>query len=380
MLRLHLTMDAQPRETSQLTCLAVHAQIPRLVAGIGDGQIAVYHVYRAHGQRTPQMHQTQGFDASRKCGDVATAAYVPTGPLEQEGLLNAEVVLAGFESGRVAIFRLLLPEALGGGRPGGKVRRDEDLAAALAEAAEGGGAHRASRPVLTSNEPLLLEHYHCKSPVQSVRWHPILGILSVSTDGCVLMAATTGSIACSISAAAGRDSMVTAADFSAEHEQLAVASQRRIHLWQCFSQAKMGVLTPSSQGLKKSTTLALLVRYLPSQRFLLSAHELQGEVRVWDVLRLELVHSAVTPDCPRATCAAWDPASMMLRVFCPAGVAERRLLVHKLNRLEVVEEERRTEQDTIAVQGPLAKSPRPMSPQRRRASCIKRRSVEEGCQ
>lgn len=95
----------------RLTCAASHPELPRLAAGIGDGQIAVYHLYRAHGQRRPQLHQTQGFDASRGCADVATALHVPRGPLEPEGALRQEVVIAGFESGRVAVFRVVTMEA-----------------------------------------------------------------------------------------------------------------------------------------------------------------------------------------------------------------------------------------------------------------------------
>mmetsp|Transcript_31082 Transcript_31082/g.86807 ORF Transcript_31082/g.86807 Transcript_31082/m.86807 type:complete len:268 (-) Transcript_31082:92-895(-) len=183
-------------------------------------------------------------------------------------------------------------------------------------------ASEESKPILNAAEPLLLDHYHCDSRVQSVLWHPILGILSIGRDGSAMFVDTAGNLTCRIACVAGRDVFVSDGDLSLELEQLAAAGQRGIHLWQCFSQAKMGVLEPSRYSVKRSTTMVLAVRYLPGQHLLMSAHELQGEVRVWDALRLELLCSSCVPQCPRATSVTWDPMGMVLLVFGPMGVAE----------------------------------------------------------
>jgi len=50
------------------------------------------------------------------------------------------------------------------------------------------------------------------------------------------------------------------------------------------------------------------------------------KVRLWDALRLELVHSLTIPECPRAMSAAWDPNNMQLFVYGPMGAAHLQIL------------------------------------------------------
>ena len=61
-----------------------------LAAGIGDGQLAVYYLFRSHGSKRKQLHQIQGFDASRRMGDVATAVFLPSRRLLDDGSLAVE--------------------------------------------------------------------------------------------------------------------------------------------------------------------------------------------------------------------------------------------------------------------------------------------------
>lgn len=111
------------RTRVEIATLVVDALRPRVAAGIGDGQLAVYYFFRSHGSKRKQLHQIQGFDASRRVGDVATALYLPSRRLLDDGALAVETVLAGFESGRVAIFKTFFP---GRFRHGVK-RQDNDL-------------------------------------------------------------------------------------------------------------------------------------------------------------------------------------------------------------------------------------------------------------
>ena len=74
--------------------------------GIGDGQLAVYYLFRSHGSKRKQLHQIQGFDASRGVGDVATAVCLPSRQLSEEGSLAVETaprsgvgVCVGWEGG-----------------------------------------------------------------------------------------------------------------------------------------------------------------------------------------------------------------------------------------------------------------------------------------
>lgn len=176
-------------------------------------------------------------------------------------------------------------------------------------------------PMLSISEPLLLEQQGSHSrPVANVFWHRILGLLSISIDGSVLVADTSGIISYSVPAIAGRSATITAADLSLELEQLAVASQRGVHLWQCLSQTKEGVLDPSDQG---TSSPALLVRYLPTQRFLISVHEVGGAVFIWDARRLEMFWQLnLGKECPRATCVGWDPQAHLVMIFGHMGVVE----------------------------------------------------------
>ena len=75
-----------------LSCciMMVRAVCLLLVAGIGDGQLAVYYLFRSHGSKRKQLHQIQGFDASRRVGDVATAVSLPSRRLLDDGSLAVE--------------------------------------------------------------------------------------------------------------------------------------------------------------------------------------------------------------------------------------------------------------------------------------------------
>lgn len=141
----------------------------------------------------------------------------------------------------------------------------------------------------------------------SVFWRPSLGLLSVSADGTVLVADTTGAATWTIQDAAGPRAMVASADLSFEHEQLAVAGNRVVSLWQCISQTQVGVLD-TAEMLRSPV---LLVRYLPSQLHLVTVHEGDGAVFIWDAARLQLHRAVWVPPAwpmpPRASCAAWVP-------------------------------------------------------------------------
>jgi hypothetical protein len=99
------------RETTNVTCAEVHPHESRIAMGLGDGQIALYHYYREFGARHSKLHQTQGWDASRNEGDIVTALHLPASRLaeSQTDPLHREVVIAGFESGRVAVFCIFTP-------------------------------------------------------------------------------------------------------------------------------------------------------------------------------------------------------------------------------------------------------------------------------
>lgn len=313
----------QPRQKVILTTVATHAKLPRVVAGSGDGQIMVYHLYRAHGQRRLQLHQSQGFDASRKKGDVATALHVPSQPLESEGALAVDTFIAGFESGRVAVYQVMLPDALAG------IFRDGDEA--VGGELEGRSKMKESEPLLTASEPLLVEHYHCKVPIVSVFWHPVLGIISVGAEGTVLIAATNGALMVSIPCAAGRAAAVSMAALSPQMEQLAVATQRSVHLWQCLSQAKAGVLDAVKEGvLREGPSPVLLLRFLPSGRYLFCVHELRGTVAIWDTKRLQLVKCVQTLQSARASAAGYDSFSHTLYICGTLGVTEAFLREERL--------------------------------------------------
>jgi len=442
------------RQSLALTCVGTHPELPRLVAGIGDGQLAIYELYRAHGERRPQLHQTQGFDASRRRGDVATALHVPRHPLCQEGCLSQDGVIVGFESGRVAVFRILPLEA---------DRRSMDLLArarqhpsSYSDGSEGAYSAedkdafltKTSRmnwgrlePKLLPSEPLLLECVPSLSTVVSVSWQQTLGIVAVSAQGTVHATDVTGAQTWCIAYAAGRSASISCADLSPGLEQLALAGQRGvIHLWHCLTQTQgsrpgsaarraarteqriagnsyargkqlyedallrrqrlterkkekrrqqqkptedlsaclhdvrtqkeriamlrqraerareqklelkereeklaeaksrhapsdvrsssgpivghAGILDPS----EKLSSPVLLVRYLPSNKRLVSVHQKCGTVLIWDVAHLELKQVLRTPGCRKATCAGWDARQGMLLVFGPHGVSERRIV------------------------------------------------------
>jgi len=170
-------------------------------------------------------------------------------------------------------------------------------------------ALKCGKPQLSTKEPLLVQHTNCKGPVASVLWHPILGIVAVCSNGNVVITDSSGAVTTSIPDAAGHNASIASVDLARDLDQLAVAGQRMIHLWQCMSHSRAGVLDPTAAH--KPFSPVLLVRYLPSQRFLLSAHERDGTVLIWDVLRLEIHRSLQAVECPRATCAVWDENSSM---------------------------------------------------------------------
>eukprot|EP00931_Biecheleriopsis_adriatica_P073050 TRINITY_DN47410_c0_g1_i1.p1 TRINITY_DN47410_c0_g1~~TRINITY_DN47410_c0_g1_i1.p1 ORF type:complete len:970 (-),score=185.91 TRINITY_DN47410_c0_g1_i1:30-2939(-) len=322
------------RHRVDITASAVDLERPRVAVGVGDGQIALYFLFRAQGQRKKQLHQIQGFDASRRRGDVVTTLFLPSRKLEEDGSLAFETVLAGFESGRVAVFKTFLPD---------------DFARDLLQSKEGDGEgemleallgdrERAQNlaygePVLEVKEPLLLEHYECHHPVVGLFWHPIMGIFSISSYGQVLVVDINGVTNFSINEACGRNATVTAADLSLELEQLAVAGERGVFLWQNLSQAKFGVIGKSdatSDENPRASSPVVLVKYLPSTRFLLTVHREFGEVKIWDARSTELRSSTKTVDCLYATSAFFDRQWNTLYVFGPSSVAE----------IQLVEEER----------------------------------------
>jgi len=276
----------------QLSCLASHPIEPWLVAGIGNGELAVYKLFRAHGERRPSLHQIQGFDASRDCEDIATALYVPPEPLAHEGPLRHKSFIAGFRSGRVAVF---------------EVKNYVDKEA----------------PVL-----LDMKDIH-KSHVLYVTWHMSQGILSVAADGTALVADTAGQLVWSIHETVGPNAMIVSADVASEREQLAVAGSRSVSLWQCLSQTHYGTL----DAFKVPRSPVHHVRYSPSQHFLITVHEGGGTTLVWQAGRLELFKvlwcpsSALMLPQGKTSCAVWvskwfhrDGAFL---IFGPEGVTER---------------------------------------------------------
>jgi hypothetical protein len=275
----------------QLSCMAAHPVEPFVVAGIGNGELAVYKLFRAHGERRPSLHQIQGFDASRNCHDIATALYVPPEPLAQEGTLRHTSFIAGFRSGRVAVFEI-------------KVHTDKE-------------------------PPLLLKHDHHNCDVLYVTWHMTHGIVSVAADGTALVADTAGHLVWSIHATLGPSVLITSADLAAEHEQLAVAGSRSVSLWQCLSQTHYGTI----DAFQVPRSPVRLVRYLPSQHFLVTVHEGGGATLIWNAVRLELFRVLWSPSSSlllpsgKTPCAVWisdwfqgDGAFL---IFGPEGVTER---------------------------------------------------------
>lgn len=311
-----------------LTCIAADQKRPRVATGIGDGQIAIYYLYRAHGTRKRQMHQIQGFDASRRKGDVCTALFLPSKKLEEDGSLAHDTVLAGFESGRVAVFRTFFPDDIHTGvlkeGPEEALIADRELASGITN----------GEPVLMVQEPLLLEHYHCSSPVVALFWHPIMGIFSICTYGHVLVADLGGKKAFSIHEACGRNATVTSVDLSLELEQLAIAGQRGVHLWQNLSQAKFGVLGSSEGEDPTQSSAVVFVKYLPSMRFILTVHRDDGEVKIWDARSLDLHTCVKTAERAYATCAAWDSRWRKVMVFGSNSVAEVQLVEEVLEEVE----------------------------------------------
>ncbi|CAJ1353526.1 unnamed protein product [Effrenium voratum] len=305
------------RERLEVSSLAVDPLRPRVAAGIGDGQLAVYYLFRSHGSKRKQLHQIQGFDASRGVGDVATAVCLPSRQLSEEGSLAVETVLAGFESGRVAVYRTFFPEDFtekGDLKTLEEVMEERQRIKSLAN----------GEPVLQAEEPLLLEHYHCDSPIVALFWHQIMGIFSISSSGHVVVADSCAVKTFSIPEACGRNATVTSADMSSQLEQLAVAGQRGVHLWQTLSQAKYGVVGLVQDGSEdqnpEQNLNVMLVRYTPSGNFLLTLHKDRGDVKLWDARGLEL-HCSVS--CGRLVdCAFWEPRWETLLVFTPSGVME----------------------------------------------------------
>mmetsp|Transcript_55725 Transcript_55725/g.129979 ORF Transcript_55725/g.129979 Transcript_55725/m.129979 type:complete len:904 (-) Transcript_55725:145-2856(-) len=314
--------ERQPSPTRtrlQVSSLTVDPLRPRVAAGIGDGQMAVYYLFRSHGSKQKQLHQIQGFDASRGIGDVATAVCLPSRRLLDDGALAVETVLAGFESGRVAIFKTFFPEDLASESGDKAVTLDEVMEERQRIKSLANG-----EPVLLAEEPLLLEHYHCDSPVVALFWHQIMGIFSISTNGLVVVADSCGVKTFAISEACGRSATATSADMSTQLEQLAVAGQRGVHLWQTLSQAKYGVVGTVQDGADvnpEQNFNFMLVRYMPSGKFLLTLSRDRGDVKLWDARSLEL-HCSLRPGESSVDSAFWEPRWETLLVFTASGVTE----------------------------------------------------------
>ncbi|CAE7210347.1 unnamed protein product [Symbiodinium necroappetens] len=274
----------------------------------------------------------RGFDASRRVGDVATALYLPSRRLLDDGALAVETVLAGFESGRVAIFKTFFPEDF--------VTESSDKTMTLEEVMEereGIKSLANGEPVLQAQEPLLLEHYHCDSPVVALFWHQIMGIFSISTNGRVVVADSCGVKTFSISEACGRNATATSADMSTQLEQLAVAGQRGIHLWQTLSQAKYGVVGTVQDGADvnpEQNNNFMLVRYMPTGKFLLTLSQDKGDVKLWDARSLEL-HCSLRPGESSVDCAFWEPRWETLLMFTASGVTEIELREQPTNQDEL---------------------------------------------
>jgi len=312
----------------QLSCIATHPELPCMVAAAANGEIAVYHLFRAHGQRRPHLHQTEGFDASGGEGDIVTALHVPLYPMAQKGALKHESFIAGFQSGRVAVFRIHPPQAPHD--PG-----EENLADAASEAEGNLGAgvrkmveaSNFSGPALSLFKPPLLEHRLGKSTVVSVFFHATLGILSVHNDGAAIVADTAGAQTWCIHNALGPKTTIGSADLTLEGEQLAVAGNKAVTLWQCISQTQVGTLDTSEV---RGASSICLVRFLPSKQFLVTVHEGDGTTLIWDAARLELHRTIWMPPlqvrmASMTTCAYWNDVEKELLIFASVGLTERRL-------------------------------------------------------
>eukprot|EP00435_Cladocopium_sp_Y103_P044541 s2276_g12.t1 len=319
--------QAQPLELrrlrSEVASLVVDPKRPRVAAGIGDGQLAVYYLFRSHGSKRKQLHQIQGFDASRGLGDVCTALCLPTQRLSDEGSMAVETVLGGFESGRVAVFRSFFPDDF-------VETSDKKIKKTLEEVMEERQRIKSlanGEPVLQAEEPLLLEHFHCSTPIVALYWHHIMGIFSISTTGHVVVADSCGVQTFSIHEACGRNSTVASADLSVELEQLAVSGQRGVHLWQILSQAKYGVIGVQENALQNPeqnfNVMLVTARALMNlgRKFLLTLHR-DGIVKIWDSRSLELHTSTVAS------------RKETLLIFSPDGVTELEVHEDKLSQGE----------------------------------------------
>ena len=314
----------------EVASLVVDPKRPRVAAGIGDGQLAVYYLFRSHGSKRKQLHQIQGFDASRGVGDVCTALCLPTQRLSDEGSMAVESVLGGFESGRVAVFRSFFPDEIVS-ETGDK--KNKKTLEEVMEERQRIKSLANGEPILQASEPLLLEHFHCSTPIVALYWHQIMGIFSISTTGHVVVADSCGVQTFAIHEACGRNSTVADVDLSLELEQLAVSGQRGVHLWQILSQAKYGVIgvQENSQQNPEQNFNVMLVRYMPSGKFILTLHR-DGIVKIWDSRNLEL-HSS-TAASRKVSCAFWEPRWETLLIFSPDGVTELEIHEEQLSQGE----------------------------------------------
>merc|ERR1712232_1341654 len=104
------------------------------------------------------------------------------------------------------------------------------------------------------------------------------------------------------------------------------AGSRSVSLWQCLSQTHYGTL----DAFQVPRSPVKLVRYLPSQHFLVTVHEAGGATLIWQAGRLELLKVLWSPSSAlllpkgRTSCAVWvadwfrrDGAFL---IFGPEGV------------------------------------------------------------
>jgi len=252
----------------------------------------------------------------------------------EQGVHWRDAVIAGFESGRVAMFRLCMPYALLAQKRATKpnVHGESESACPM-----GLGV-----PLLSAKEPLIFEcprprldgTRERRSPVVDIQLHPTAGIISMGADGMVLaLDIVHDTINWSIGSSAGPGATLVAADMALDLELLVVAGHRgNMTLWQCLTQTKAGVIEPP----EVCRSPVLLVRYLASQAFVVSVHKKGGTVLIWDILRLELHRSFETPGCSQATCAilqaaGTQPRCQSLLVFGPNGVTQRQLVEESHN-------------------------------------------------
>jgi hypothetical protein len=162
-------------------------------------------------------------------------------------------------------------------------------------------------------------------------WLPRAAILSVTVGGSVVASDITGNALWSIPIAASGGSTVAAIDISADMEQLAIADQRHLHVWQYPSQTRLSILDPCSFGVLSKPSPPLLVRYLPSGRSLISVHVARGAVLIWDATTLLLQrHCGVARPLKfhhEATSVAWYAKGMMLLIFGPEDLVEAHVTV-----------------------------------------------------